>query len=649
MRLSLRTRLLASFLAVILVTGATTVIVAVWMIGERILKQAQEKVRLDLNSARLVYEGAVNDVRKAVTHTAVRFFIKDALSSGDLAGLEAELARIKQREGLDVLMLTDPQGKVLLRAGNPAARGDSQADNELIERALTRKAAVAATEIVPREELLKEGEALAQRAYLRLVDTLKAKPTLKTENTSGMMIAAATPIPGERGGLLGVLYGTRLLNRNFKLVDKVRDTVYAGETYAGRHVGTATIFQGDVRVSTNVMTAEGQRAIGTRVSAEVHERVLDRGQSWVERAFVVNDWYFTAYEPIRNVSGEVVGILYVGMLERKFADMERDTLWAFVGISLGGIALAAVICYLLARGLARPAHDLLLAAQQLAGGDLKRRVQPDDSTEEVRMLGQTFNFMAASIEERDEKLRQRAQEEVMKSERLAMIGRLAAGVAHEINNPLTGVLTFSHLLRDKEDLDDQDKEDLDVIIHETTRAGEIVRGLLDFARERPVAKEPLNVNEVIRQTVPLLGNREAFQQIAIQEDLAEDLPRVEGDVNQLQQVLLNLSLNACAAMPNGGTLTISTSVGDGRVLVKVADTGCGIRKEHIGRIFEPFFSTKPVGQGTGLGLSISYGIIRQHGGDLKVRSEEGEGTTFTIVLPSSEDEQPGSQGEKADE
>ena len=649
MRLSLRTRLLASFLTVILVTGATTVIVAVWMIGERILKQAQEKVRLDLNSARLVYEGAVNDVRKAVTHTAVRFFIRETLPGGDLAGLEAELARIKRREGLDVFTLTDPQGKVLLRAGNPAARGDSQANNELIERALTRKAAVASTEIVPREELLKEGGDLAQRAYLRLVDTLKAKPTRKTENTSGMMIAAAAPIPGERGELLGVLYGGRLLNRNFELVDKVRDTVYSGEMYAGRHAGTATIFQGDVRVSTNVMTAEGERAIGTRVSAEVHERVLDRGQSWVERAFVVNDWYFTAYEPIRNVSGEVVGILYVGMLERKFADMERGTLWAFVGISLGGIALAAVICYLLARGLARPASDLVLAAQQLAGGDLKRRVQPDDSTEEIRMLGRTFNFMAASIEERDEKLRQRAQEEVMKSERLAMIGRLAAGVAHEINNPLTGVLTFSHLLRDKENLDEQDKEDLDVIIHETTRAGEIVRGLLDFARERPVAKEPLNVNEVIRQTVPLLGNREAFQQIAIQEDLAEDLPRVDGDVNQLQQVLLNLSLNACAAMPNGGTLTISTSVGDGRVLVKVADTGCGIRKEHLGRIFEPFFSTKPVGQGTGLGLSISYGIIRQHGGDLKVQSEEGKGTTFTIVLPSSKDGQPDSQGEKADE
>jgi len=634
MTLSFRTRLLASFLIVILVTGATTVIVAVWMIGERILKQAQEKVRLDLNSARLVYEGDVNDVRESVTHTAIRFFIRGALSGGEVAGLESELARIKHREGLDVLTLTDPQGKVLLRAGNPAVKGDSRAGNELVRRALSETTAVAGTEIVPREQLLQEGGDLAERAYVKLVETLKAKPTRQTESTSGMMIAAAAPVLDERGGLLGALYGGRLLNRNFRLVDKVRDTVYSGEKYAGKHVGTATIFQGDVRISTNVMTTEGRRAIGTRVSAEVYEQVLDRGQLWVERAFVVNDWYITAYEPIRNVSGEVVGILYVGMLERKFADMKRNTLWAFVGISLGGIALAVVICYFLSKGLARPANDLMLAAQRLAAGDLKHRVQPDDSTDEIRMLGRTFNLMAASIEERDEKLRQCAQEEVMKSQRLAMIGRLAAGVAHEINNPLTGVLTFSHLLREKENLDEQDREDLDVIIKETARAGEIVRGLLDFARERPVAKEPVNVNDVIRQTVRLLGNRKAFQQIAIHEDLAEDLPRVDGDANQLQQVLLNLSLNACAAMPDGGTLTVTTSAGDGRVLVEVADTGCGIRKEHLGHIFEPFFSTKPVGQGTGLGLSVSYGIIQQHGGELRVRSEEGKGTTFTIVLPS---------------
>jgi len=648
MKLSLRTRLIASFLVAILVTGVTSVIIAVWLIGDTIVKQAQEKVRLDLNSARVVYQGAIDDVRKAVVHTSVRFFIRDALSRGEAAGLSSHLTEIRRRENLDILTLTDTRGEVLLRAGNPAVKADNQMHNELIHKAITRKTAIASTEIVAREELLKEGKDLSLRAYLKLVPTPRARPTRETENTNGMMIMAAAPILGERGELLGLLYGGKLLNRNFELVDKVRDTVYSGEMYAGKHVGTATIFQGDVRISTNVVAVEGERAIGTRVSAEVRQRVLDRGQLWVERAFVVNDWYITAYEPIRNISGEVIGILYVGMLERKFADMKRNALWAFVGVSLGGIALAVAICFFLVRSLSRPAKALMLAAHQLASGDLAQRVRPDDSTQEIGMLGRMFNLMAASIEERDEQLRQRAQEEVMKSERLAMIGRLAAGVAHEINNPLTGVLTFSHLLREKENLDEQDKEDLDLIINEATRAGEIVRGLLDFARERAVEKELLDVNDVAQQAIRLLGNRKAFQQVVVSEDLASNLPRIDGDMNQLQQVLLNLSFNACAAMPNGGVLTIGTSLRDGRVCVRVADTGCGIKKEYLDQIFEPFFSTKPVGKGTGLGLSISYGIIQQHDGDLKVESEEGKGTTFTIILPPAKNEQPESQDEEVE-
>lgn len=254
-------------------------------------------------------------------------------------------------------------------------------------------------------------------------------------------------------------------------------------------------------------------------------------------------------------------------------------------------------------------------------------------TLEPAMLGVAIDVTELKLAE--EALRKSEQLRA-EAEKLAAIGRLAAGVAHEINNPLTGVLTFSHLLREKENLDEQDRQDLDLIIRETTRVGRIVRGLLDFARETPTANEPLDVNDVVRQTIRLLGNQQAFQQIAIVEDLAEGLPQIRGDMNQLQQVLLNLSLNACEAMPDGGRLTISTSVQDGNVLMKVADTGCGIKREHLEQVFEPFFSTKPVGQGTGLGLSVSYGIVQQHGGGVEVESEEGKGTMFTIELPSAE-------------
>jgi len=252
-------------------------------------------------------------------------------------------------------------------------------------------------------------------------------------------------------------------------------------------------------------------------------------------------------------------------------------------------------------------------------------------TSEPAMLGVAIDI--TELKQAEEALRKSEQMRA-EAEKLAAIGRLAAGVAHEINNPLTGVLTFSHLLKDKQNMDEQDRKDLELIIHETTRAAEIVRGLLEFARERPPQKEPLNVNEVIRRTMRLLGKQEAFQHVALRESFQEDLPNVDGDMNQLQQVFVNLSLNACEAMPGGGTLTVSTMADDGRVLVKLTDTGCGIKKENLQRILEPFFSTKPVGQGTGLGLSVSYGIVRQHGGSLEVESEEGKGSTFTVVLPS---------------
>jgi two-component system NtrC family sensor kinase len=639
MKLTLRTRLLGSFLGVVLLTGAVAVAVAVWVIGDGIVKQAQDKVRLDLNSARLTYEWAIGDARKAISHTAIRFFIREALASGHVEALREELDKIRRRERLDILALTDARGEVLLRARNPAAKGDTQAGNRLIEQALTTRATTAGTEVLTAEELLKEGADLVERAYLRLVPTPRARPTPKTENTSAMVAMAAAPVLAEDGRLLGLLYGGRLINRNFELVDRVRDTVYSGETYAGKHVGTATIFQGDVRISTNVMTSEGRRAIGTRVSAEVHERVLDRGESWVERAFVVNDWYITAYEPIRNVSGQVVGILYVGMLERKFSDMRRNALWLFVGVSLGAVALSVGICFLLSRSLASPARALVVAAQRLAAGDLSQRVQVDGATEEIGTLGRTFNLMAASIEERDEQLRRRAQEEIMKSEKLAMIGRLAAGVAHEINNPLGGILLFSRLLLKKANTDGVDRDNLERVAREAERCRVIVQGLLDFARQHEPKAELSRIDQVVERSVALLENQALFHDIEIVKRLQPDLPAVRVDQSQMQQVFVNILMNAAEAMDGKGVLTISASAGRGakHIEVSFADTGHGIPQEALGRLFEPFFTTKDVGRGTGLGLSISHGIVAKHGGTLTVESRLGEGATFTVRLPVAEE------------
>ncbi|HNT37418.1 MAG TPA: ATP-binding protein, partial [bacterium] len=212
------------------------------------------------------------------------------------------------------------------------------------------------------------------------------------------------------------------------------------------------------------------------------------------------------------------------------------------------------------------------------------------------------------------------------------IGRLAAGIAHEVNNPLTAVLTFAHLLRESPKADDDQKQDLDVIVRETTRVREIVRGLLDFARESPSRRQILDINEILQRTLSLLKSQKDFGKIKIDLCLQDSLPPVMGDRNQMQQVFLNLSLNACEAMPEGGVLTVTTRQEESTVRVYFADTGCGISQEFLTQIFDPFFTTKPVGKGTGLGLSVSYGIIQQHGGQLLVNSTPNEGSTFTVVL-----------------
>ena len=432
-----------------------------------------------------------------------------------------------------------------------------------------------------------------------------------------------------------ILYGGDLLNQRYEIVDAIKQQVYRDEVYKGRPLGTVTIFLGDLRISTNVIREDGSRAVGTRLSEQVATAVLENGEIWAAPAFVVNDWYITAYEAIRDPTGRIIGVLYVGLLQAPFLHQLRVISAVFLAIA-GSATLASLILLLLIHGrVLRPVRFVVQMAQKVIGGDLSARVGIRPAGE-MGVLCRAVDSMAQAVAEREELLQLATRRQIRRSDQLASVGRLAAGVAHEINNPLTGVLAFADLMRDKENMDQQDREDLEVIIRETKRVREIVRGLLDYARETPSLKTSLNVNEIVRQTTQLLGKREAFQNVNIVELLADDLPPVNGDRNQLQQVFLNLALNACEAMPDGGTLQISTSLAGNRVVIEVTDTGCGIKPEHIEQIFDPFFTTKPVGKGTGLGLSVSCGIVQQHDGTLEVESAPGKGATFTVTLPSAQ-------------
>ena len=234
-----------------------------------------------------------------------------------------------------------------------------------------------------------------------------------------------------------------------------------------------------------------------------------------------------------------------------------------------------------------------------------------------------------------------AQTRLLQAEKMASLGRLAAGVAHEINNPLSGILMFASMVLEELPEDDPHREDLQQIVKETLRCKEIVKSLLEFSRQSEIKIEPVDVNAIIEDELKFLEKQTIFAKVKIVKQLNPAIPKVRGNSGQLKQVFMNIMVNAADAMPDGGTLTIRTYASPDlkKVYVEFTDTGVGIPKENLNKIFDPFFTTKPVGKGTGLGLSTSYGIIKSHKGNIEVESEVGKGTTFRIELPAYREEE----------
>ena len=241
----------------------------------------------------------------------------------------------------------------------------------------------------------------------------------------------------------------------------------------------------------------------------------------------------------------------------------------------------------------------------------------------------------------EEKVKQRSEElgamqaRVAQAERLASLGMLAAGVAHEINNPLGAILALTALTLEDVKTDDPNRENLQEVVKQTQRCRDIVKGLLEFSRHSKVNTELADLNKILQDTLSLVSKQAQFLNITVVTNYDPELPSVMADKSELQQVVMNILINAVQAMQERGTVTITTrhSTGDNSVEVLISDTGCGMRPDQIDQIFDPFFTTKQSGQGTGLGLSIAYGIITSHRGCISVESEVGKGSTFKIRLP----------------
>lgn len=302
-----------------------------------------------------------------------------------------------------------------------------------------------------------------------------------------------------------------------------------------------------------------------------------------------------------------------------------------------------------------PVHDLLLHSQKVSNMELDSQL-PLKSADEIGELTEAFNVMTlklkearnqyreltetleAKVIERTEEIAQ-VSDQLVRSEKLASLGELVAGIAHEINNPLTGILMFANIFVDDPRLDEIQREDARTIVHESKRCADIVKRLLDFSRTSIPNKRLKSLTQIMESTLALVGHHAAVNDVQIVRHYAENLPEIEVDPTQLEQVFINLLVNACHAMPTGGSLTIDIHKDENRdlIITTIEDTGSGISEENLVRIFDPFFTTKNQelggAAGTGLGLSVSYGIIENHGGQIKVESVVGQGTLFTVALP----------------
>jgi two-component system NtrC family sensor kinase len=641
-KIDLQSRLVVGFLIATCLTGFFATIISVWTINRSTIAEVQNRVRQDINTAKLIYNSTLQKITSLIQFTAEGSDLHEPVTGHDIARMGHLRALIRQGTDaqsqdnhifLDMLTFVDNGGNVLYRAGNPEIRGDNLLHDPFVRNCIEKKTPLSSTELMSIESILRENPALSERAKTDIIKTPLAAEITGDKLSEGMVMRAAYPIMNKQKKLLGILIGGVLINKDNVIVDQIKETVYHGEKYKGREMGVATIFQGGVRISTNVMTKDNRRAIGTILSKEVYDQVIREGKDWVGRAFVVNDWYITTYTPIFNMDKTLIGVLYTGILEAKYRDIQWRTIWINLGITTLGMIIAFIISLRLGNTIITRIRMLKEATEAIASGNLDYKLSPDKISG-FDMLDEAFNYMSRSLKDHDDQL-QKMHQQLAKTEKLTALGEMAAGVAHEINNPLGGILLYSNLVLEDIPEDSPARENMQKIIYQTNRCKEIVQSLLDFARTPTGDMLPLQINQVISTSLKLVRDQSMFHGIEIETQLAEDLPEIIGDKSRLEEVFLNLFINASDAMKGNGKLTIVTTLAtNNSIKILISDTGKGIDREHLPHIFEPFFTTKEPGKGTGLGLSIAYGVIRKHNGMIDAESEPGKGTMFIVSLPS---------------
>ena len=648
---SVRNKLLAMALLPLLVVFPLLVLaIAVWssITYDRLLIT---KVRSDLAVARGYFDQTLAEVGSGTRGVARSQRLLQAMAGDDLG---AQLAADRQELGLEFLLLfrhKDP-GSALPASVVP-----------LLQTTTGHQGRAAQIVRLSREELAALAPQLLPRLNIPLVPTRNASPDARATEDRALVLLALQPVLDATGQPQALLVGGLLLNQNLDFIDHINRIVYPDGALPFGSEGTATLFLDDVRITTNVRLFQDQRAIGTRVSQTVRDRVLGQGETWLDRAFVVNDWYVSAYEPLLDAAGQRVGMLYVGFLESPFRWVRHAMLAVMGLIFLGVMAVSAMLSVRWARSIFRPVEQMNRTMQRVEDGDSAARVGPlpardelgalaghldqlldviDDKTTALRRWGEELDQKVAErtreLEESNASLRL-AQQQLVKSEKLAAIGQLTASIAHEINNPIAVMQGNLDLIRETLGSHARPvKDEFKLLDEQVERMRLIVTQLLQYARPTEYAGyvETLDLNQTIHDCLVLVAHLLAQTRIEVVRDL-QATQRVGFNRQELQQVIINLLINAIQAMPQGGTLRLVTQDwtdehGARGAMLQVKDTGPGLAPGVTERLFRPFFTTK--NDGNGLGLWISLGLVERYGGSISAGNQEDgqRGAVFSVRL-----------------
>ena len=636
--MKLQTKFNLGIIVIFTLLAVAIVVTSVNYVNANTIREAENRVRIYARAAWEILDGKTERIRTASEILAQDRTVKDLLRNPEdeeaLSAVREYLEAVRQEEGMDILNVLSPGGTVILRTRAPYNDGDSLIDDPMVGQVMQSRQSNLGYIILELERMDIEGTGLFERCM-----AVGGEPR-------GMLAGAAVPVM-DGGELLGIVQMGALLNGASEKVDRIRDAVFENEFYAGKPVGTATIFMGDLRISTNVMDSQGRRAVGTRVSKQVADQVLTEGVSWTGRAFVVDTWYLSQYDPIRNPDGDIIGMLYVGELEQKYLDLRTRAVAQFLAVTFAGMGAAFLTFFFLVRSVVRPIHQLSEATHRLSNGDLAHRVREVAGKDEVSDLTASFNHMAKQLEGQRQEIERRQKELERVSEELNITNQnyidMLGFVTHELKNPLSSATMSLYTVKDGYlgELNPAQEKSLDAVARSLHYFHDMVKNYLDLSR---LEKGELEVRmgsvpicaQVIEPVLDGLDQELRECEMVVENRVPEDLTlSVDGDL--LKIVYDNLLSNAIKYGRAGGVIVLNVWDGNGRMTLSVQNDGAGIPPEKMDALFRKFsrldgpeYARK---KGTGLGLFICKEIIEKHGGEIWAESELGQWVKFSFTLP----------------